>query len=326
MVEPQPEARMTIEFGLALENFTPERKVPDMNAVTDYAVAAERLGFSSVWAWDHLFLGARRPFPFLEALTTLAWVAARTSQIKLGTGILVLPIREPAIVAKTAATLQLGSGGRLMLGVASGWYEREFAATGIPFRDRGRIFERNLDLMCQLWDSDDVSGEWDGRVLTHVRMLPLPQPRPQLLIGGYVDRVLRRVATRSDGWVTYFYTPQSIAGAWSRIRGYAEEAGRDPAGLDLIAQVPLCIGSSYEEATARSARYVAEYFDVPAWSEATADSAVRGTPEQCAEQIAGYLEAGARHLVFCPFDYELDQVHRLATEVLPLLGARAGAA
>jgi alkanesulfonate monooxygenase SsuD/methylene tetrahydromethanopterin reductase-like flavin-dependent oxidoreductase (luciferase family) len=65
---------------------------------------------------------------------------------------------------------------------------------------------------------------------------------------------------------------------------------------------------------------------VPAWSEATADSAVRGTPEQCAEQIAGYLEAGARHLVFCPFDYELDQVHRLATEVLPLLGARAGAA
>jgi probable F420-dependent oxidoreductase len=317
---------MPIEFGLALENFTPERKLPDMNAVTDYAVTAERLGFSSVWAWDHLFLGARHPFPFLEALTTLAWVAARTTRIKLGTGILVLPIREPAIVAKTTATLQLGSGGRLMLGVASGWYEREFAATGISFRDRGRIFERNLDLMCRLWDSDDVSGEWDGRVLTHVRMLPLPQPRPQLLIGGYVDRVLRRVATRSDGWVTYFYTPDSIAGAWSKIRGYAEEAGRDPARLGLVAQVPLCIGSSYEEATARSQQYVAEYFDVPAWSEATADSAVRGTPEQCAEQIARYLAAGVQHLVFCPFDYELEQVHRLAAEVLPLLGVREGAA
>jgi probable F420-dependent oxidoreductase len=317
---------MTIEFGLALENFTPERKVPDMNAVTDYALTAERLGFSSVWAWDHLFLGARRPFPFLEALTTLAMVAARTSQIKLGTGILVLPIREPAIVAKTTATLQQASGGRLLLGVAAGWYEREFAATGVSFRDRGRIFERNLDLMYRLWESDDVSGEWDGRVLTHVRMLPLPQPRPQLLIGGYVDRVLRRVATRSDGWVTYFYTPQAIAGAWTKIRGYAEEAGRDPAQLGLAAQVPLCIGSSYEEATARSARYVAEYFDVPAWSQATPDSAVRGTPEQCAEQIAGYLDAGVQHLVFCPFDYELEQVHRLATEVLPLLGVREGAA
>jgi alkanesulfonate monooxygenase len=318
---------MTIEFGLALENFTPERKVPDMDAVTAYAVTAEELGFASVWAWDHLFLGARRPFPFLEALTTLSWVAARTSRIMLGTGILVLPIREPAIVAKTTATLQMGSGGRLMLGVAAGWYEREFDATGVPFNQRGRIFERNLDLMLRLWAEDDVTGEWDGRVLKHVRMLPRPQPRPQLLIGGYVDKVLRRVATRADGWVTYFYTASSIASAWSRIRGYAEQAGRDPAQLNLVAQVPLCIGSSYEEATRRAGEYVGEYFDVPAWSEATPESAVRGTPEQCAEQIAAYIDAGVRHLVFCPQDYETEQVHRLAAEVLPLVvGIRAGVA
>src|SRR5579863_2127127 len=77
-------------------------------------------------------------------------------------GILVLPIREPAILAKTAATIQLGSKGRLMLGVAAGWYEREFAATAVPFGQRGQIFERNLDLMYRLWDEDDVSGEWDG--------------------------------------------------------------------------------------------------------------------------------------------------------------------
>jgi alkanesulfonate monooxygenase len=318
---------MAIEFGLALENFTPERKVPDMDAVTAYAVTAEELGFASVWAWDHLFLGARRPFPFLEALTTLSWVAARTSRIMLGTGILVLPIREPAIVAKTTATLQLGSGGRLMLGVAAGWYEREFDATGVPFRQRGKIFERNLDLMLRLWAEDDVTGEWDGRVLKHVRMLPLPQPRPQLLIGGYVDRVLRRVATRADGWVTYFYTASSIASAWSRISGYAEQAGRDPARLNLVAQVPLCIGSSYEEATRRAGEYVGEYFDVPAWSEATPESAIRGTPEQCAEQIAAYIHAGVRHLVFCPYNYEAEQVDRLAAEVLPLVaGIRAGTA
>ena len=318
---------MTVEFGLALENFTPERKVPDMDAVTAYSAAAEELGFASVWAWDHLFLGARRPFPFLEALTTLSWVAARTSQIMLGTGVLVLPIREPAIVAKTAATLQLASGGRLMLGVASGWYEREFDATAVPFRQRGQIFERNLDLMLRLWADDDVTGEWDGRVLTHVRMLPLPRPRPQVLIGGYVDRVLRRVATQGDGWITYFYTAQSIAGAWSRIRRYADQAGRDPAQLNVVAQVPLCIGSSYEEATRLAGEYVGEYFDVPAWSEATPESAVRGTPEQCAEQIAALIEAGARHLVFCPYNYETEQVHRLAAEVLPLVsGISAGVA
>jgi probable F420-dependent oxidoreductase len=317
---------MTIEFGLALENFTPERKYPDMDAVTAYAAEAERLGFASVWAWDHLFLGARRPFPFLEAMTTLAMVAARTSAIKLGTGILVLPIREPAVLAKTAATVHLGSGGRLVLGVAAGWYEREFDATAVPFRQRGKIFERNLDLLYRLWEQDDVTGEWDGRVLRHARMLPLPEPRPLVLIGGYVDKVLRRVATRSDGWITYFYAPDSISGAWARIRGYAEQAGRDPDRLTLAAQVPLCIGSSYEDASRLANEYVAEYFDVPAWSEATAESAVRGTPEQCAEQISSYIEAGVRQLIFCPYNYETGQVRRLADEVLPLLGIRAGAA
>jgi probable F420-dependent oxidoreductase len=318
---------MTVEFGLALENFTPERKAPDMDAVTAYAAAAEELGFTSVWAWDHLFLGARRPFPFLEALTTLTMVAARTSRIRLGTGVLVLPLREPAVLAKTTATIQLASGGRLVLGVAAGWYEREFDATAVPFRQRGQVFERNLDMLYRLWEQDDVTGDWDGRTLTHVRMLPLPQPRPQLLIGGYVDRVLRRVATRSDGWMTYFYTAQSIAGALGRIRGYAEEAGRDPDQLNVVAEVPLCIGSSYEEASRLSGQYVGEYFDVPAWSEATAESAVRGTPEQCAEQIAAYTGAGVKELVFCPYNYEIEQVRRLAAEVLPLVGKiRAGAA
>ena len=249
-------------------------------------------------------------------------VAARTSRIRLGTGILVLPIREPAMLAKTAATIQLGSGGRLMLGVAAGWYEREFHATGVPFDQRGQVFERNLDVLYRLWADDDVTGEWDGRVFTHVRMLPLPRPRPQVLIGGYVDRVLRRVAARSDGWVTYFYTPQSIAGAWSRIRGYAEEAGRDPDQLNLVAQVPLCIGYSYEEAGRLACEYVGEYFDVPAWSEATRESAVRGTPEQCAEQIAAYIDAGVKHLVFCPYNYETEQLYRLAAEVLPLVTRR----
>jgi alkanesulfonate monooxygenase len=181
--------------------------------------------------------------------------------------------------------------------------------------------------MLRLWADDDVTGEWDGRVLKHVRMLPLPRPRPQLLIGGYVDKVLRRVATRADGWVTYFYTADSIASAWSSIRGYAEQAGRDPARLNLVAQVPLCIGDSYEAASRQAREYVGEYFDVPAWSEATPESAVRGTPEQCAEQIAAFIDAGVRHLVFCPYNYETEQVHRLASEVLPLLGGiRAGAA
>jgi probable F420-dependent oxidoreductase len=318
---------MTVEFGLALENFTPERKPPSMDAVVDYAVTAEKLGFASVWAWDHLFLGARRPFPFLEALTTLTMVAARTSRIGLGTGVLVLPVREPAVLAKVTGTIQIASGGRLTLGMAAGWYEREFEATGVPFAGRGAVFERNLDLLYRLWGDDEVSGDWDGRALRRVRMMPRPQPRPGVLVGGYVDRVLKRAATLADGWITYFYTADSFARSWGKIKAFAEEAGRDPAELRNAAQLPLCIGSSYESATSQASQYVGEYFDTPAWSEATADSAIRGTPEQCAEQIAAHIEAGSQHLIFCPYNYEAEQVHRLATEVLPLLGrALSGAA
>ena len=318
---------MTVEYGLALENFTPERKSPGIGTVVDYSVTAEKLGFASLWAWDHLFLGARHPFPFLEALTTLSMVAARTSRIGLGTGVLVLPIREPAVLAKMTGTLQIASGGRLTLGMAAGWYEREFEATAVPFKGRGRVFERNLDMLYRLWGEDDLSGDWDGRVLRHVRMLPRPEPRPQVLIGGYVDRVLKRVATRSDGWLTYFYPADAFARSWAKVRRFAEEAGRDPGQLRNVAQLPLCIGSSFESATARAYEYVAEYFDTPEWSEASRDSAIRGTPEQCAEQIAAQIDAGVQHIVFCPAGYDSEQVHRLATEVLPLLGrALPGAA
>lgn len=317
---------MTGKFGLALENFTPEHKSPSLESLSEYAVAAEQLGFSSLWAWDHLFLGSRRGFPFFEALTTLGLLAARTSTIRLGTGVLVLPIREPAVLAKVTSTLQIASGGRLSLGVAAGWYEREFQATAIPFKERGRIFERNLDILYRLWEESDVSGEYDGRVFKHVRMLPRPQPRPQVLIGGYVDRVLHRAATKSDGWLTYFYTADSFRTSWAKIEGFAEQAGRDPAQLANVAQVPLCIGASYEEATRRVFAYLGDYFDMPEWSESSAESSVRGTPEQCAEQIDAYLSAGVQHLVFCPCDYELDQLNRLAAEVLPLVGTTPSSA
>ena len=311
---------MMTEFGLALENFTPERKNPTMEAVVDYAAKAESLGFSSRWVWDHLFLGSRRAFPFLESLTTLSVVAAHTKRVTLGTGILVLPIREPAVLAKVTGTLQLASGGRLSLGLASGWYEREFSATGVDFKARGRIFERNLEMLYRLWGEDDVNGEYDGRVLAHVRMLPLPDPRPEVLIGGYVDRVLKRVATRSDGWLTYFYSDKSFAAAWAKVRNFAADAGRNPDKLRNVAQLPLCIDSSYESATRKSNEYVDEYFDVAEWSESTPESAIRGTPDQCAEQIAAQVDAGVQHVVFCPYNYEQEQVDRLAAEVLPLLG------
>ncbi len=314
---------MPVEFGLAVENFTPASKRPSIERILAYADAAESLGYRSLWVWDHLFLGNRRPFPFLESMSTLAALATRTSTVTLGTGVLVLPLRNPVVLAKVAATVDLLSGGRLALGVAAGWYEREFQACGVPFRARGRLFERNLEVLDRLWRAPEVSGVWDELDLRGVVMLPPPasRPRPQVLIGGYVDRVLRRVATMGDGWLTYFYTAGSFRSAWARIRDHAAEAGRDPDSLSSVAQLPICVSSSFEDADRRVRAFVAEYFDVAEWSQSTPDSAIRGTPEQCAEQLAEHVAAGERHIVLVPCDYALEQVERVAAEVLPALQA-----
>ncbi|ASR36049.1 LLM class F420-dependent oxidoreductase [Prauserella marina] len=315
---------MTVTYGLAIENFTSAEGNPNFTGLIDYARTAERLGFRSLWAWDHLFLGSKQPFPCFEALSTLTTLAAHTSDIELGTGVLVLPIRDPALLAKTAATLQATSGGRLTLGVAAGWYEREFAATGSPFRSRGKRFERNLDLCYRLWTDDEVTGEWDELSFRRVRMLPRPSARPKVLIGGYVDRVLRRVATMGDGWLTYFYRADAFARSWKRITEHAEDAGRDPAELTNVAQLPICVDSSFEEADRKVGPFLAEYFDNPEWSDATPESAIRGTPEQCAEQLTEHIEAGVAHIALVPHRYLPDQVERIAAEVLPLLPGAAG--
>jgi alkanesulfonate monooxygenase SsuD/methylene tetrahydromethanopterin reductase-like flavin-dependent oxidoreductase (luciferase family) len=129
--------------------------------------------------------------------------------------------------------------------------------------------------------------------------------------------VLRRVATRSDGWLTYFYTPESFSSAWNKILSFADEAGRDRSELTNVAQLPICIDSSFEAADRKVKDFIARYFDVAPWSESTPDSALRGTVEQCAEQLGAQLDAGVRHVCFVPCDYDPDQVERIAAELLP---------
>jgi probable F420-dependent oxidoreductase len=314
-----------VRFGLAFENFTAFPDEPDFERIRSYAVRAEALGFDSLWAWDHMLLGSRRPFPFLDSLSALAGLAAVTDNVELGTGILVLPLRNPVVLAKVTSSIDRMSGGRLVLGVASGWYEREFEAVGVSFEDRGAVFERNLEVLTRFWTEDQVTGQADGMVFKRAVMLPKParKPRPRLLIGGYVDRVLRRAATKGDGWLTYFYTADSFARSWAKVRAFAEEAGRDPDELQNVAQLPICVGDSHEAAARRSRAFVDRLFDCPPWSESTPDSAIVGTPEQCAEQLAGHIEAGVQHLALVPCDYDVEQLDVIAQEVLPLL-ATAG--
>jgi len=310
------------QFGLAIRNFVGPGEVPDVHTLYAYAQRAEELGYESLWAWDHILLGVEPSFPILDSITTLGAIAARTSRIKLGTGILVLPLRNPVVAAKALGSLDVISGGRLILGVAAGWYAREFDAVGVPFKQRGRRFERNLDILVRLWTQERVTLRADEHNLREAVMVPRPvqSPRPPILIGGYVDAVLRRVATSSDGWLTYFYTPESFSRNWAKVQAFAREAGRDPATLTATNQLAVYVGRSRAETTTDMRQWLSTEWDTAAWSESTIEHAVHGSAAECVEQLRAHVATGVDRLILIPYRYQPEQVERIAREILPHLG------
>src|ERR1700741_1574546 len=148
------------EFGIAMRNFTKYPEMPSAQALIDYGVRMEELGYESLWAWDHILLGVDPNFPIHESLAILTAVAARTSRIKVGTGILVLPVRNSVILAKELATIDHISNGRLILGTAVGWYKREFDSLGAEFTQRGRMMEQGLEILKRLWTEEIVDGDY----------------------------------------------------------------------------------------------------------------------------------------------------------------------
>jgi probable F420-dependent oxidoreductase len=308
----------TNTFGVAMRNFTTYPDLPDPQALIAHAVKAEALGFDSIWVWDHILLGVDPPFPVVDSLTLLAAIAARTSKINLGTGVLVLPLRNPVVLAKELASLDLIAGGRLLLGMASGWYRREFDAVGVPFRERGRIMDRNLEIMRRLWTEDQVNGDYTPHRLRSANLCPKPERLPVILIGGYVERVLKRAAV-NGGWLTYFYTPEGFARSWAKVRGFAEEAGRDPDALLNANQLPIYIGPSREAVEAPMMEWLGQEWDYAAWSDSTKEAAIIGTVDDCVAQLRAQLAVGVQKLIFIPYRYRMDQVEIIAREIIPRL-------
>ena len=311
-----------MKVGLALRNFVGPSESPDPDAILAYAERAEALGFESLWAWDHVLLGVEPAFPILDSLSTLTAVAARTTRIRLGTGVLVLPLRNPVVTAKVVASLDQISKGRLILGVAAGWYAREFDACGVPFKERGRLLERNLDLLVRLWGDKPVTVQVDGLNLREAVILPKPyqKPHPPILMGGYVDAVLRRAARVADGWLTYFYTPEPFERSWKKVQEYARSYGRDPGTLTATNTLAIYVGPPAREADAPMRQWLSTEWDVAAWSESTIEHAIRGTPEECLAQLHPHVATGVDRLILIPYRYRPDQVERIAREILPHLG------
>ena len=165
-----------------------------------------------------------------------------------------------------------------------------------------------------------VTAEYPPHNLRQSVMYPKPvqQPRPPLLIGGYVDRVLKRAAVGGDGWLTYFYKPDSFAKSWNKVRAFAADAGKDPDSLISCNQLPIVVGDRADVEAPMNAWLEAEW-DFASWSDSTAESAIIGTVDECVEQLQAHIDAGVHRIIFVPYKYQDEQTEIIAKEIIPRL-------
>jgi probable F420-dependent oxidoreductase len=194
------------------------------------AVQAEELGYADVWTSEHIITPQGAPYPpspvFYDPVLSLTWAAAYTKRVRLGTSVLVLPMRHPLPLAKELATLQNLSEGRLILGAGVGWLEAEFAALGVPFHERGRRMDEGIAMMKAVWSDDPIS--FDARVIPAVidtmRMMPKPERPIPIWIGGSSEPALKR-ALRLDGWHGSRTSPEEAGPIVRRLRAARPDPG-----------------------------------------------------------------------------------------------------
>ncbi len=227
----------------------------DPAAIRDYAQAVEAMGYTHILAFDHV-LGANPERPggwkgpytyrhaFHEPFVLFGFLAGVTRRVELVTGILILPQRQTALVAKQAAAVDVLSRGRLRLGVGVGWNPVEFEALGEEFKNRGRRIEEQIDLMRALWTKELVTfqGQWHRVPDAGINPLPVQRPIP-VWMGGESEVVVRRAARLADGWMPHFRPGPDAQAIVDRLHGLLKEAGRDPGrfgieGRMTLAQVP----------------------------------------------------------------------------------------
>ncbi len=220
-------------------------------------------------------------------MTSLAVAAGATATASLGTCVLQLPLRDPASVARQAATLQTLSGGRFVLGLGMGSHAGEYEAAGADFARRGRRLDAGLDALRDAWRSAEDPGR-------RYRLEPATAPIP-IWLGGSSEAAIARAAHTGDGWVPMFISPADYAAGKDRLAEIATAADRDPAAIDMAVVVMACVGDSAEVARKDGTNWLADLYDLP--PRAFERHLLAGPPEDCAAGIEAYRAAGATQVV-----------------------------
>jgi probable F420-dependent oxidoreductase len=299
-----------MKFGVRIPHSGPLTSTPNIVKVAE---VSDKLGFDTVWFHDHVHYEvgpvlaghmcagsvelvegtnyASEP-DIYEILSTLAYVSAKTSRVRLGTAILILPQRNPVLVAKQAATLDALSGGRLILGVDIGRYKTEFEMLNIPFKERESKLDEYVELMKKIWTEDPVyfRGKYfrlDGGVF-------FPKPRNvSLWFGGRRKRAMRRVAKTGDGWI-----PGGPPSAYEEkyiptLEKYAEDYGRNMKDIEVGCETYTSIAKTRREAVNIAGSTLERAFGT---IERGIESSLVGCPEDIIEKTQRYKDAGVQHM------------------------------
>jgi alkanesulfonate monooxygenase SsuD/methylene tetrahydromethanopterin reductase-like flavin-dependent oxidoreductase (luciferase family) len=304
----------------------------------DLAVLAEELGFDSVWTSEHHFVDDG----YMPSLLPMsAAIAARTQRVEIGTGLLLIPLHDPLRIAEDAATVDLISGGRLILGLGLGWREEEFEGFGVPLGERARRLEHAVSLLRGAWRGDAVATSGAS-----VRVTPRPtrDGGPPIWIGAWAEAAVRRAGRIADGFIAGGETPEELAQhvAWAR-----EERGDEPFAVALHMSTFPWNGSADEawELVSPALRYVSWKYDdmeharqrpgppaapppmTASEEQALRDEIVLGTPQQVADRLRAYQDAVGAELHFIADLYwpgmdpslQREVMRVFAEEVAPLL-------
>ncbi|MFI5780923.1 LLM class flavin-dependent oxidoreductase [Nocardia sp. NPDC051570] len=302
-----------MRFAISIPQFHADGEF-DPQTFTAYLRRAEELGFHSGWTQEQtLALG---DIPQLSPIETMTYAAAVTTRLRLGCAVFVTPLHTPVMLARSLASLDQLSRGRLEVGVGSGGRYRPFAAFGITGDGLISRFTEGIEVMKQLWTQPSVTYQGRFWQLDDAKIIPGPfqKPCPPLWFGGGHDKALRRAVRLGDGFFGAGSATTAAFGEQVRtLRAHLAEAQRDPASFGVAKRVYIAVDEDTRRARARMSDGLERVYG----TDAFAPVAVTGSAAECVRGVREVIDAGAELILFTPLFDQAEQMERLAGEIIP---------
>ena len=311
-----------MRFGLQINPYLDGPTGNAWDALERVARALDRSAFDSLWLYDHFlyeggYPGHPLPEPVLECFTALGALAVVTERLRLGQLVLGIPYRNPAMTAKMATTLDLISHGRSILGIGSGWHQREYEAYGWgefePLGVRMRRLEEAVRCILKLWTERPASFQGEFYRLDSVEEMPYPiqKPHPPIMVGGSGERVTMRLVAQYADWCNVQGDPETIGRLLGTIRENCERMGRPYETITRSMYTTIFLGRDEADVAAKRER-LGHYIPKR--------GALIGTPEQVADMLAAYARVGIEYVIFRTPDWvDLEPVMLFSERVIPAL-------